>query len=903
MGPRPAASAASRADLYRALVEGGEKALAAMAELLGYEERPSLGTGTPRQQEPREPEPTAEKPAPEKPVARPPTTFWCLEEVEHLTPAPAPARPAVAPIGLEGIGLLEGRPPRTSPIVSDARLWAALRRRLGSTSKSRQVDVRALADSWSRGRIRREIPYRALPAWTSRVLVLVDGSAHLGPVRDDQRRLISELKLRLGKSAVRSVRFTEGMERPWKDGRERRSEPPFEARTPAIALSDLGFVGGLDRRAFWVSVALSAERADAPLAALVPVGADRWERSAGHAWNALPWERPERAPEPGPARAEDQRRERAERLLSLLAFASRIEPGLLRSARRLLSPQEADQGTELDAWNLAGVAGGFASAAVVFSAELRHKLEERFRAEDPDRKGKLLALQRSWRRGQPKEIWLDEVLALDAAGDLPAGVLRNEEVEAARALWERIGETLESGAASQVVAEGLSRYVREAVGEHLPKTAWDDESWSHLLSRAWKHAWKGPGPPPLPPGVGSGVLDLPRGEARRGALWQVAGDLVWSPSGASLPAGSPLAAMESSDGLVTLAGECSGWSTPRPLGEGQALPRRTGELLVLTDRTRATLRRIVRPAWAQSVGRDRHGLWATLAVGEARQKMRWIAPGRFWMGSPEDEPGRYYWEQLLHLVEIKNGFWLGETPCTQALWLAVMGGGNPSEFQTPDRPVERVSWDDCQEFLGTLRQDKAGGEIWRLPTEQEWEYACRAGTETATYEGSIEIKGEHNAPVLGPIAWYGGNSGVDDLENGWDSSDWTEKEEKHTRAATHPVALKRANPWGLYDMLGNVWEWCHDSVDPEMTPNPEGPYRVFRGGSWYELARNVRAAYRYWYLPSDRDDSFGFRLARGQESALRQGAEPRGAERPTRGLPKCGTRRSGPGPRPEAAAE
>ncbi|MCA8968005.1 MAG: formylglycine-generating enzyme family protein, partial [Planctomycetes bacterium] len=157
-----------------------------------------------------------------------------------------------------------------------------------------------------------------------------------------------------------------------------------------------------------------------------------------------------------------------------------------------------------------------------------------------------------------------------------------------------------------------------------------------------------------------------------------------------------------------------------------------------------------------------------------------------------------------------------------------------------------------------------------LPSEAQWEHACRAGTETAIYTGDLAILGTNNAPALHPIAWYGGNSGVDyDLQNGKDSSGWPEKQYPHTKAGTHPVKLKRANPWGLYDMLGNVWEWCQDdkrNYDKTTQTNPmgsldAGSYHVIRGGSWNGLARYMRAAYRR-AIPSGRDDHYGFRCAR-----------------------------------------
>lgn len=243
------------------------------------------------------------------------------------------------------------------------------------------------------------------------------------------------------------------------------------------------------------------------------------------------------------------------------------------------------------------------------------------------------------------------------------------------------------------------------------------------------------------------------------------------------------------------------------------------------------------------------------------------------MGSPEEEPGHDEDEGPRHLVTLTEGYWLAEAPCTQALWEAVMGN-NPSRFQGPTRPVENVSWHDAQDFLVRINARIPGLDLM-LPSEAQWEHACRAGTETAIYTGALDILGENNAPALDPIAWYGGNSGVEfELDNGYDSSSWPEKQYPYTKAGTRLVQRKRANPWGLYDMLGNVLEWCQDHWHDHYESAPDdglawedsatdaGAFRVLRGGSWFSIARSVRAAYRHLALPDDRNDSIDFRCTR-----------------------------------------
>ncbi len=255
-------------------------------------------------------------------------------------------------------------------------------------------------------------------------------------------------------------------------------------------------------------------------------------------------------------------------------------------------------------------------------------------------------------------------------------------------------------------------------------------------------------------------------------------------------------------------------------------------------------------SWANEWGEDQYGLWMAFTYRGVRHGLRWIAPGRFWMGSPEAEAERELFgqDELRHEVILTEGFWLGETTVTQDLWQAVTGE-NPSRFQGTDRPVEQVSWGDARKFLERLNGERDDLGL-RLPTEAEWEYACRAGTETPFWFGE-NITPEH-VNYDGNHPYAGGEKGL-------------------YREQTVEVKALPCNAWGLYQMHGNVWEWCRDWVGkypagPVTDPmGPEtGGGRVLRGGSWILNAWNCRSTFRYLRVPGSRSCIAGFRLARGR---------------------------------------
>ena len=226
----------------------------------------------------------------------------------------------------------------------------------------------------------------------------------------------------------------------------------------------------------------------------------------------------------------------------------------------------------------------------------------------------------------------------------------------------------------------------------------------------------------------------------------------------------------------------------------------------------------------------------TLTVNGIKYNMVWVNGGTFRMGATSEQGNDAYSdEKPVHSVTLSS-YYIGKTEVTQALWKAVMGS-NPSCFTGNNLPVECVSWNDCQEFIRKL--NALTGQNFRLPTEAEWEFACRGGNNSRGYKYS-------GSNYIDNVAWYDGNSGK----------------------KTHPVATKLPNELGIYDMSGNVMEWCSDwygDYSSGAQTNPKGPYdgscRVSRGGCWISNARNCRSSRRSNNSPDQPFNDIGLRLS------------------------------------------
>ena len=212
-----------------------------------------------------------------------------------------------------------------------------------------------------------------------------------------------------------------------------------------------------------------------------------------------------------------------------------------------------------------------------------------------------------------------------------------------------------------------------------------------------------------------------------------------------------------------------------------------------------------------------------------------VEAGTFTMGATAEMKDPYDWEKPTHRVTLTNDYYIGKYEVTQALWQAVMGS-NPSYFKGNNLPVEMVSWDDCQEFISKL--NRITGKTFRLPTEAEWEYAARGGNKSRGYQ----YGGSNN---LSDVAWYGDNSG----------------------SKTHVVGIKQPNELGIYDMSGNVWEWCQDwygkySSSSQVNPTgaKDGAHRIRRGGCWQYNAWLSRLSCRHYDEPDNHFYNLGLRL-------------------------------------------
>ncbi|TLD44199.1 MAG: Serine/threonine-protein kinase pkn1 [Accumulibacter sp.] len=763
-----------------------------------------------------------------------------------------------------------------SPLVGRTRLWPALQRALASPRRG-PLDVPALVGELSRARSPQRLPRRLLRRWGGEMDVVVDVAHRLVPYDADYRELLGEVRRRHGQGGLRLWVVDDSPFAARAVAAAGRASPPAAAgpiplpppATRVLILGDLGLLAGDPARAAaWQEFTRRlAEHGALPVAwlpmspALVPAEALRHAElhclDGAHGLRAL------RARNAGTATAPVSpavipsgdapigaaaRHPLLPALLTRLACCVRVEPGLLRALRRIDAETAAEPGLEAIAWSYApAVAAGsrFCELTPAGVAEYRDRFSGLAAAEQQEILRRILDAH-AW-RGRATEsaellIWHAHA-KLEAAGDEFVGRLAE-----ARDWFARFG-----AAAEETVGDAAG-YANDLFDRHGGDRAWIEAN-SSLLAPIWALAGVDDIPVGLRPADVAAARRRVGADAVRRTWWLRQQDdrfVLLPDRGEAAPGGWPALTLEGGVvcGLRSDAGWRQRWIEPRtaPVTLPVAQADKLSAIAIDSGRRHYRLARLHRPRWANELGRDGHGLYLDVDLNGVVQRFRWIDPGEFMMGSPDDEPERNDNEGPRHRVRLTKGFWLADTACTQALWRAVMGGKNPSRFQDDARnPVENVSWLDASAFLQRVAS-LVPGAVAELPTEAEWEYACRAGSETPFNFGVTITPDQANYDGNYPYA--GGEKG-------------------EYRQKTVPVKSFAPNRWGLYEMHGNVWEWCvdgkraYDGTDQENPRGPEdvGEWRVVRGGSWRAVAGRLRSAFRVEWPRSDRDDRQGFRFA------------------------------------------
>ena len=743
--------------------------------------------------------------------------------------------------------------PKAPELIPWSRLWPFLYRIMGASKDSRRPDMRKIIRWMAQNKVFRRIPFRKRRMWASRAAVLIDLNIRLMPFRYDAWIMVKKIEKFRGRSGLKILTSNDG---PW--GKAISWSPVWhpvhilnelsEINT-MLVISDLGIYGDQILENAWNEFAGKLNRRGCKLTALAPCPSRVLQAGGLDNWKLSEWDRGVK-PSLKCMRSQPQcdmdiKKQDpgdAELLLTMLAPAIRVEPALLRKIRYL--KPELDISAEAAVWNHDHVNQTLLGFS--FKRDFVKEYRDRFKLLDAEFQSKIMEEIQAHHQHLSPSITAEELFNFS--------LIIGELNDSSETFFARAVKTMNCREYGNW--DAMTAWVKR-VTARIPEDVWTQ---SKPITACWIVANRD--------SILKGDMQLPEGIQLRDYAYFLGGSnepinlviiqrgrkIFFEPEeprhrfgkSEGLSTGSPLGRILTSNRVLQYSFQSDGSHNRSLAVHGSAsIPfPDSGNMEISSDWETVSLKTITKPSWAKRIGRDQTGLYADLQIESAVQRFRWICPGRFLMGSPADEPKRFD-NEVQHEVTITQGYWLGDTACTQVLWQVVMGE-NPSEFKGENRPVETVSWKECRDFINALNQ-KVPGLGARLPFEAEWEYACRAGTKTPFSFGSNISPDQVNYDGNHP--YKGGKKGK-------------------YREETVDVKSLPCNPWGLYEMHGNVWEWCEDwfgeyDVSQEIDPKgpSEGEDRVLRGGSWIDYARLARSAYRGRGVPGYRYSFTGFRLA------------------------------------------
>lgn len=827
--------------------------------------------------------------------------FWRITEIQH-EPSEDDPDPVESVEDAVFCSPLDAAPlPREAPLMEPRALMARLRRHLVRGVETDRLDVLAAVRWIADGRPLHRLPPTRQARLPGAVQVVIEASSTLGPLSHDFIPVLDRLGRWLGPR--RRLLRADGSPHWIRDVRGRPAEIRSDG-SPVVVLGDAGLLARAGEAAVerWVQRGQALMQAGQRPLLLLPASVQRVAPEVARVFDVVAMEDDTAA---APVAMTVEALEDPVRGLRAAIFGSTyVRPGLLRRLRQVVRPWYPwlDAATEAQLWNDAAVVSNINACAL--SPEQRPQAEADFAAWPLALREAVIEVHLAELASMSPLVRAEYVLWVSR--HVPAGTrlrpVLDEAVRAAERLMAQAGARLQAG--DDRMARELEAHLLDFGERSEPLLAQGSEA----VQRAWVMAWRRGAHPGdeahlpaglrlerlgglLRPVLGTQTLELVVQQCGQGVevrvdsaeaggvtgavLHRTEGVPLWQVGGAEVrrvgervvrPGRAGVEVRLGADRVRVESFVRPEWAESVWFDQGEwhaALPG--GKRLVWTPATwfqldadrlntgplpkacwwdvrdRASTQAEVDLAWASATGTDESGSWAEFTVhgkrGPVTQRMRWIPPGEFLMGSPKGEKGHSD-DEHQHPVLLTQGYWIADTACTQELWEAVMEE-NPSRFKDGQQnPVEQVSWNDItQKFLPRLNKLVPGLNL-TLPTEAQWEYACRAGTQTR-YSFGDEIDQER--------VNFGGN-----------------------RGKTVPVKALPENQWGLYQMHGNVWEWCADwlaeypdgaVIDPVVhQPKKEPRQRVHRGGSWIGNGGDCRSANRSASEPSVRVDVFGYRL-------------------------------------------
>lgn len=766
------------------------------------------------------------------------------------------------------------------PITEAQQFFPSVLHFLKHQRLTNSIDTQAIVHTMSRGEHLRSIPYLSRRSLGRYLQIITDRHSHLIPFWLDQTLFSKLLTTTLPDYDYNQATLLEHHHIP-----QTRSEhgqlqdwTPPPANSVVVVFSDLGALSDqADQRINqWLAIGRQLQALDCKLLAITPCHPDLCDNRLKTMFTLLPWEMHCHVQRQSLVELKQQ----ADQLLTLLAPALRLEPGLLRNVRVELGRIGVQFSAAVEAllWQHADIQEASSVAATPDSQARKSRLSH-FQEQPDSIKQVVLNSMRNWRGALHELVWFEEITSLDQSSQnsIPAADLTD-----AKQYFQYFSQSLHQPDQHNTIDSATCQWFYR-FEKRLPEHNWQLPEIGSALQRITAHLHKDDQQHRTDYPVDPAHLSADELPVQSLPLYQQGERLVLQTQAEDeLPDQtlSRLATLHLRGTWLLFKMLTQQQTAELDNDQQQQLPRQKLErldagqslkldpddsnqivLTTLSDQPGLVLRsdqetlyfsQVQRPHWASALGRDHYGLYLEFTVEDIKQRMRWIEPGTFLMGSPLDEADRLDWEDL-HSVTLTQGFWLADSAVTQALWQTVMGK-NPSRFnENSDNPVEKISWDDAQAFISELNLLSKEASF-RLPTEAEWEYACRAGTTTPFSFGTNITTEQVN---------YDGDFPYTDGKKGQD------------RQQTVPVKSLPANPWGLYEMHGNVWEWCQDGwqehlgndhmINPlnDQSQEDEGVRRVVRGGSWNDGGRHVRSAIRGWDEPVGRVSPLGFRLALG----------------------------------------